>query len=127
MSYRTQWTQVIFGAFGSGASGSSTIRARDRDLAGTPFQERGGETLSPSHVYLAGIAPPGAKADDVRMKDMVKLRRGSSSPILPGPANPGHGKSRRKCGMGEGGQGVYQATVRVARGGRSNMGRAGRV
>src|SRR5690349_8340198 len=45
------------GAFGSGASGSSMISARLRVPLGTPDHCNGGETSSPSHVYLVGISP----------------------------------------------------------------------
>jgi hypothetical protein len=40
-----------------GASGSSTIRARDRVFSGTFANERGGFTLAPSQVYFGGIIP----------------------------------------------------------------------
>src|SRR5258707_12649853 len=61
----TQCTHVVLGAMGSGASGSSTTRARLLLRAGTPDQARGGETFSPSHVYFRGIAPPSLKVHDV--------------------------------------------------------------
>src|SRR5215218_2432441 len=41
-----------------GASGSSTIIASDTVPSGTPLQASGGETSSPSHVYLRGIGCP---------------------------------------------------------------------
>ena len=56
-SYSTQCTQVIFGAAGSGASGSSTISARLCAPAGTPSIASGGETSSPSQVCLRGMLP----------------------------------------------------------------------
>src|SRR5450759_4601618 len=60
--YRIQCTHVVFGASGSGASGSSTISARLFVPAGTPDQASGGDTSSPSQVYRLGTAPPGANA-----------------------------------------------------------------
>ena len=43
------------GAFGLGASGSSIIRTRLLAPLGTPSHASGGETSSPSQVYLEGI------------------------------------------------------------------------
>src|SRR5665647_845411 len=57
MLYSTQCTQVILGASGSGASGSSTISARLFVPVGTPVQARAGEISRPSQVWRAGIAP----------------------------------------------------------------------
>jgi hypothetical protein len=51
----TQCTQVILGAAGSGASGSSTIRARLWAAEGTLCQDRGGDISLPSQVYTDGI------------------------------------------------------------------------
>src|SRR4051812_38796560 len=61
----TQCTHVFFGAAGSGASGSSTTRAKLFVPGGPPDHVRGGETVSPSHVYLRGIAVPSLKPDEV--------------------------------------------------------------
>src|SRR5205085_1040396 len=66
--YNNQWTHVVFGAAGSGASGSSSISTRLRAPAGTPCQASGGDTPGPSQVYFAGIAAPAANAVEVRMK-----------------------------------------------------------
>src|SRR5205085_2935281 len=52
----TQWTHVIFGARGSGASGSSTMSAKLRVPCGAPDQLRGGDMSAPSQVYCFGIA-----------------------------------------------------------------------
>src|SRR5208283_4940265 len=60
--YRIQCTQMVFGAWGSGASGSSTISARLFVPAGKPDQASGGDTSSPSQVYFLGIASPVANA-----------------------------------------------------------------
>src|SRR5215469_15647494 len=67
----TQWTQVILGARGSGASGSSTMRARLLVPAGSPDHARGGEVSWPSHVYFAGISPSFAKLGDVMRNVMA--------------------------------------------------------
>jgi hypothetical protein len=64
MLYRTQCTQVIRGAAGSGASGSSTISARLFVPAGTPVHAREGETSFPSQVCNFGIGPFAANAVD---------------------------------------------------------------
>src|SRR5260370_31085964 len=56
MPKRTQCTQVILGALGSGASRSSTIRARLLVPFRTPVQERGGDLSAPSHVYSVAIS-----------------------------------------------------------------------
>src|SRR5688572_22259173 len=64
-SLTTQWTHVRFGAAGSGASGSSTMRARLRVVAGTPDHASGGERSLPSCVYLRGISSPSANALEV--------------------------------------------------------------
>src|SRR5947207_13007137 len=45
-----------------GASGSSTMRANSLVPPGPPDQEIGGETFSPSAVYLAGMAFPSSNA-----------------------------------------------------------------
>src|SRR5574338_908244 len=53
MLYRTQCTQVP-----AGASGSSTIKAKDCVPAGGSPQLRSGDTFLPTHEYLAGIDCP---------------------------------------------------------------------
>jgi hypothetical protein len=53
------------GAAGSGASGSSTIKARLWVPAGTPLQASGGDESLPWQVYLAGMAPFGLNALDL--------------------------------------------------------------
>src|SRR5688572_32229509 len=68
MLYRTQCTQTRLGALGSGASGSSTIRARLLAPAGRPDHCSGGETSFPSHVYSFGIESFGPKAGEVSVK-----------------------------------------------------------
>src|SRR6266576_7200118 len=55
--YSTQWTQLP-----AGASGSSTMRAKPRVPAGAPLQVSAGDTSTPSHVYLAGMAAPSPNA-----------------------------------------------------------------
>lgn len=46
----------------AGASGSSTIRAKDRVPVGAPLQASGGEIPFPLHVYDEGMGWPAAKA-----------------------------------------------------------------
>ena len=72
----TQWTQVILGARGSGASGSSTIRTRLCASHGTPDQLSGGEVSLPSQVYSRGISPPSTKALDTIASAMQTSRPG---------------------------------------------------
>ena len=56
MSYNTQCTQVVFGALGSGASGSSTMSAKLFVPAGTPRQLEGrGEILAVAGVFLGNV------------------------------------------------------------------------
>src|SRR3989338_1547050 len=73
MLYTTQWTQVILGAFGSGASGSSTISARLFVPAGTPLHASGGETFEPSQVWRAGIARSCANDGDSMIIDITAI------------------------------------------------------
>src|SRR5512144_1851394 len=56
---------MVRGAAGSGASGSSTTRARLRVPAGAPDQASGGERSSPSQVWRAGISSPSVNAADL--------------------------------------------------------------
>jgi hypothetical protein len=65
MSYSTQCTQIVFGAWGSGASGSSTMIAKLLVPAGAPLHSRGGARSLPSQVYSSGMSPFGANAGDV--------------------------------------------------------------
>src|SRR5215207_5677703 len=65
MSYNTQCTQVVFGALGSGASGSSTMRAKLFVPAGAPLHSRGGARSLPSQVYSLGMSSFGANAGDL--------------------------------------------------------------
>jgi hypothetical protein len=60
----TQCTHVVFGAFGSGASGSSTMSAKLFVPSGSPRQASGGEMSFPSHVCLRGMPVFGWNADD---------------------------------------------------------------
>jgi hypothetical protein len=55
MLYRIQCTQVILGAAGSGASGSSTIKAKLSAAEGILDHPRGGDISCPSQVYTDGI------------------------------------------------------------------------
>src|SRR5262249_18214890 len=63
-----QCTQVIFGAFGSGASGSSIISASVLAVLGTPPKESGGTMSSPSQVYRVGISPLWGNAVEVMLR-----------------------------------------------------------
>src|SRR5918993_333901 len=65
MSYNTQCTQVVFGAWGSGASGSSTMSAKLFVPAGAPLHSRGGARSLPSQVYSLGMSPFGGNAGEV--------------------------------------------------------------
>ena len=56
------------GAAGSGASGSSTIKARLFVPSDMPAQLSGGEMSSPSQVYLLGMGWPCSKAGDVSVR-----------------------------------------------------------
>src|SRR5262249_55120 len=69
----TQCAQTIFGAFGSGASGSSIIRTRLLVPLGMPSHASGGETSSPSQVYLEGIWPFCLNAGEFRVVAMAAL------------------------------------------------------
>jgi hypothetical protein len=64
---------AMIGAFGSGASGSSTISTRLYAAPGTVSQLRGGEMSFPWHVYVTGIVPLCSNAVDFRV--MVPLDR----------------------------------------------------
>ena len=64
---------TIFGALGSGASGSSTINARLLVFGGTPDHSNGGERSSPSQrVYTGGIEALLANAEDERVNFMTE-------------------------------------------------------
>src|SRR6266404_7394674 len=65
MLYTTQCTQVVFGALGSGASGSSTMSAKLFVPAGAPLHSRGAEVSLPSQVYSLGISPLCENAGEV--------------------------------------------------------------
>src|SRR5207244_7358369 len=78
------------GARGSGASGSSTIRTRLFVPGGSPVHSRGGETSLPSQVKRAGIAPPGAKADEVSANPMGSSSRSLRLSPLEAPQRPPH-------------------------------------
>jgi len=73
MLNKTQWTQVPIGA-----SGSSTMRAKDFVLAGGSSQARAGEMFFPMHEYLAGMDCPFANASLVKVRDMVASVAGIS-------------------------------------------------
>ncbi len=45
-----------------GASGSSQMSATSLVPSGSPLHSKGGDTSSPSPVYLLGMAPPASKA-----------------------------------------------------------------
>src|ERR1039458_7972099 len=60
-----------------GASGSSTIRARDCVPAGASSQLSAGERSAPSQVYFFGITPPFGNAVDFRVKDIARPPCGS--------------------------------------------------
>jgi hypothetical protein len=66
MLYKTQCTHVP-----AGASGSSTISAKDFVLAGGSSQARAGEIFFPMHEYFAGMDCPFANASLVKVRDMV--------------------------------------------------------
>ena len=66
MLYSTQWTHVPIGA-----SGSSTIRAKDWVPAGGSFQASAGEMFLPMQEYLAGMDCPFENASLVSSRDMV--------------------------------------------------------
>src|SRR5437867_2689226 len=66
-----QCTFTYVGAFGSGASGSSTIIANDLVAAGAPDHSTGGAVSGPSHVYSVGISPLAANAFDVTVSFAV--------------------------------------------------------
>src|SRR3989338_7059533 len=65
------------GAFGSGASGSSTISAKLFVPAGAPGPASGGEISRPSQVYGGGISPLCANALEVSISGMgwISARR----------------------------------------------------
>src|SRR5690349_14843861 len=66
MLYKTQWTHVP-----AGASGSSTISAKELVPAGGSFQARAGEIFFPMQEYFAGMDCPFANASLVKVRDMV--------------------------------------------------------
>src|SRR5437764_13852130 len=66
MPVMIQWVNVP-----PGASGSRTTMATAAALMGTPDQASGGDTLSPTHVYLSGIRVLVAKAGLVRLRVLV--------------------------------------------------------
>ncbi len=69
--YSTQCTQVVCGAAGSGASGSSTISARLLVAGGRPDHASGGDRSLPSQVWSAGMPAPSAKALEIRCSDIA--------------------------------------------------------
>jgi hypothetical protein len=69
MLYATQCVTTRVGFAGSGASGSSTIKAKLFAVAGAPDHASGGETLAPSHVYFGGIGVFAANAVDDRFNN----------------------------------------------------------
>src|SRR5437773_2179849 len=73
MFWMTQCTHVIFGARGSGASGSSTMSAKVFVPCGAADQLSGGEISAPSQVYCFGMAPLLANAGDVRTSAMARV------------------------------------------------------
>jgi hypothetical protein len=79
MSYNTQCTQVVFGALGSGASGSSTMSAKLFMPAGAPFHSRGGARSLPSQVYSLGMPPFGGNAGELS-ESVMTASWGSAGP-----------------------------------------------
>src|SRR5512139_3208567 len=73
MLNRTQCTQVPIGA-----SGSSTMRAKDCVPEGGSFQARAGEIFLPVQAYLAGMDCPFMNASLVSSRDMVASSEGVS-------------------------------------------------
>src|ERR1039457_1233821 len=71
MLYSTQCTQVILGAAGSGASGSSKIKDRLFVPTGTPVQASGGEIFRPSQVWRAGITRSCINDGDMMIRDIT--------------------------------------------------------
>ena len=69
MLNNTQWTQVPIGA-----SGSSTMSAKDCVPAGGSFQASAGEMFFPLQEYLAGMDCPFMNASLVRVKGHGRLR-----------------------------------------------------
>src|SRR6478609_176398 len=94
------------GAFGSGASGSSTMSTRLLVPAGTPDHASGGERSLPSQVYFAGISAPSAKAVDVMRRvtlaSLLAAARLIIKIIESSAARAGRrsGSSRAKAGIG---------------------------
>src|SRR5262245_12788349 len=78
MSRTIQWTYVP-----PGASGSSTTRATALASPGTPSQVSGGETESPSQVYLTGIGWSASNAELLTVIDSPTSVAGSSAPSSP--------------------------------------------
>jgi hypothetical protein len=81
MLYNTQWTHVP-----TGASGSSTINAKDCVPAGGSFQARAGEMFLPMQEYFAGMDCPLVNASLVNLKDISASVVDS---IVPGPVVSG--------------------------------------
>src|SRR5512135_1301965 len=98
MSYRTQCTQVVLGALGSGASGSSTMRAKLFVPAGAPVHSRGGARSSPSQVYAFGMLPLGENAGETSARAMGASRDGDGPPDGAGPANSASPAATEKKG-----------------------------
>src|SRR5688572_23119763 len=95
MSYNTQCTQAVFGALGSGASGSSTMSAKLLVPAGAPLHSRGGARSLPSQVYSLGMSPFGANAGDV--SESVMGAPGISEDVHNLPAADPRQETRSRC------------------------------
>jgi len=84
MLNRTQWTHVPIGA-----SGSSTMSAKDCVAAGGSFHVSPGEIFFPTHEYLAGMDCPFANASLVKVRDMVASVAVDSDPDMDVPESWG--------------------------------------
>src|SRR3989338_3266445 len=62
-----QWSKTPSGFNCFGTSGSSTMSASDFVPSGTPPNESGGLTLSPSQVYFDGMVCPSSNAELLRV------------------------------------------------------------
>ena len=77
MLNKTQWTQVPIGA-----SGSSTIRAKDFVPAGGSFQARAGEMFFPMQEYFAGMDCPFTNASLVNVRAIFASVAGISDGMV---------------------------------------------
>jgi hypothetical protein len=82
MLNKTQCTHVPIGA-----SGSSTIKAKDCVLAGGSFHARAGEIFLPMQEYFAGMDCPFPNASLVSSRDMVASVVAGDSVVLAADAH----------------------------------------